>query len=158
MVPMGSSYMAKCVFISSSYSDLDFWVAIVWIHNIYYCEYVLFCLFELINCITSVTNSGVVLDPLGCRTLYLSERNWKIGVRGPLYVCSSCCVLFFLCDLLSRKLDVRAHIYPFLTNNREARLGLIMVYLPLIQFVMLDLYCRITIHTDFDPKFVLTIS
>ena len=35
---------------------------------------------------TNVTNSGVVLDPQGCRTLYLSERNWEIGVRGPLYV------------------------------------------------------------------------
>ena len=31
-----------------------------------------------------VTNLGVVLDPLGCRTLYLSERNWKRGVGGPL--------------------------------------------------------------------------
>ena len=44
----------------------------------------------------TVTNLGVVLDPLGCRTLYLSERNWKIGVRGPLYVCTSRCVLFKL--------------------------------------------------------------
>ena len=37
------------------------------------------------NLSKAVTNSGVVLDPQGCRTL-LCERNWEIGVRGPLYV------------------------------------------------------------------------
>ena len=40
-----------------------------------------------------VTNSGVVLDPQGCRTLYLSERNWEIGGSRPLICCTSRCVL-----------------------------------------------------------------
>ena len=101
-----------------------------------------------------VTNSGVVPNPLGCRTLYLSERNWEIGGSRPLICCTSRCVLLS-CVTYFPGQDKWAHI-PLLTNKREARLGLTVIYLPLVQFVMLDRYSTITMYTDFNSRFILT--
>ena len=90
---------------------------------------------------SNVTNSGVVPNPLGCRTLYVNGTGRSWGFEAPLFDSTSRCVISGVTYLQ----ETSSHT---LSHNKTTRIGEMRLY---YWFLMSQSYLSNIFYNTMDP-------